>query len=87
MKRRAATPKGPTPVESIHHADKRANIPTADARDFVDPQLEQVQQVALARDSSLDPQLIWCGQYPDDDLSGAGDLLADAPRQTLVGHH
>ncbi len=26
---------GPTLVESIVHPDKRSNIPTADARDFV----------------------------------------------------
>jgi len=36
---RNSKPKGPTPVESITHGDKRANIPTADAHDFVDPQL------------------------------------------------
>ena len=29
---------GPTPVEAIHHADKRVNIPTADAQDFVAPE-------------------------------------------------
>ena len=40
MARKASTPKGPTPVETITHGDKRANIPTADAHDFVDPQIE-----------------------------------------------
>ena len=61
---RKSNPKGPTPVESIQHGDKRANIPTADAHDFVDPQIEEVRQVRYARDASLDPQLVWRGKYP-----------------------
>ena len=35
--RRRKKPTGPTPVEAITHADKRANLPTADAQDFVAP--------------------------------------------------
>ena len=35
------TPTGPTPVDAITHADKRANLPTADAHDFVAPEIEQ----------------------------------------------
>lgn len=72
-------PKGPTPVESITHADKRKNIPTADAQEFVTPQVEQLAKVTMQRDASLDPQLIWRGKYPDDDPTQATDLVADAP--------
>ena len=31
---------GPTPVDAITHADKRTNLPTADAQDFVAPEVE-----------------------------------------------
>jgi adenine-specific DNA-methyltransferase len=73
--RKARTPKGPTPVETITHGDKRANIPTADAHDFVDPQIETVQQVSYPRDPSLDPQLVWRGKSEQD----SADLVTDAP--------
>jgi adenine-specific DNA-methyltransferase len=74
---RSSKPKGPTPVEAIAHPDKRVNLPTADAHEFVDPAIEAVRQVRLARDESLDPQLVWRGKY---DEHGAGDdLVADAP--------
>jgi len=77
--RKPTGPKGPTPVESITHADKRKNIPTADAQEFVTPQVEQLAKVTMQRDASLDPQLIWRGKYPDDDPRLAADLVADAP--------
>ena len=65
MARRPTRPKGPTPVESTAHGDKRSNIPTADALVFVDPQVEEVRRVRYARDESLDPQLVWRGKYDD----------------------
>jgi adenine-specific DNA-methyltransferase len=68
------------PVEATEHKDKRINLPTADAvADFGGPELEAVRKVALARDPSLDPQLIWKGKYPDDDPANGTDLVADAP--------
>ncbi len=67
--------KLPTRVEAITHADKRANLPTADAQDFVAPELEQPTPVRYPRDPSLDPQLVWKGK---DELDGE-DLVADAP--------
>ena len=74
---RSKTSKGPTTVDSILHEDKRTNIPTADAEDFVDPQIGEVRKVRLERDESLDPQLVWRGKY---DREGTGDdLIADAP--------
>lgn len=72
---RKTTKTGPTPVDSIHHQDKRANIPTADAQEFVDPQLERPTQVRYPRDPSLDPQLVWRGK----DRQDSADLVADAP--------
>lgn len=72
---------GPTPVDSITHGDKRTNIPTADARAFVDPAIEEVRRARYARDESLDPQLVWRGKYPPADEIGEADLdlVADAP--------
>jgi adenine-specific DNA-methyltransferase len=72
---------GPKPVDSITHGDKRTNIPTADARAFVDPAIEEVRKVRYARDESLDPQLVWRGKYPptDESAESDADLIADAP--------
>ena len=81
MARRATKQTGPTPVGSITHGDKRTNIPTADARAFVDPAIEEVRKVRYARDESLDPQLVWRGKYPPADKIGEADLdlVTDAP--------
>jgi adenine-specific DNA-methyltransferase len=69
--------QGPISVDALEHRDKRANIPTADAQDFVAPEIEQARKVRLERDESLDPQLVWRGKY---DAEGTGgDLIADAP--------
>src|SRR5262245_39512355 len=81
MARRAKKQAGPTPVDSITHSDKRANIPTADAHAFVDPAIEEVRTVRHARDVSLDPQLVWRGKYPTENEVGEsdGDLVTVAP--------
>ncbi|OLT40545.1 DNA methylase [Saccharomonospora sp. CUA-673] len=73
--------QGPKEVGAIKHDDKRTNIPTADAHDFVDPAVEEVRQVRYARDETLDPQLVWRGKYPDADSENAedNDLVVDAP--------
>jgi adenine-specific DNA-methyltransferase len=68
-------PAGPTPVDAITHADKRANLPTADAHEFVAPEIEQPVEVRYPRDPTLDPQLVWKGKDRLDDE----DLVADAP--------
>jgi adenine-specific DNA-methyltransferase len=65
---------GPTEVNSIQHQDKRANIPTADAHDFVDPVIESPTKVSYPRDPSLDPQLVWRGKDEQD----SSDLFVDA---------
>ena len=65
-----------TKVDAITHADKRANLPTADAaQDFVTPEMERPIPVRYPRNLSLDPQLVWKGK---DALDGE-DLVADAP--------
>lgn len=66
---------GPTPVDAITHGNKRPNLPTADAQEFVDPAIEQPKPLRYPRDPTLDPQLVWKGK---DDLDGQ-DLVADAP--------
>jgi adenine-specific DNA-methyltransferase len=69
--------KGPTPVDALEHSDRRTNIPTADAQDFVGPEIEQVRRARFDRDDSLDPQLVWRGKYDADDAGD--DLITDAP--------
>jgi adenine-specific DNA-methyltransferase len=68
-------------LDAITHDDKRTNIPTADAHDFVDPIIEEVRKVRYARDESLDPQLVWRGKYPSVDKADTtdNDLVTDAP--------
>ncbi|BBY09613.1 site-specific DNA-methyltransferase [Mycobacterium marseillense] len=74
-RRKRPRPSVPTKVESIRHDDKRANIPTADAHDFVDPATEMPSQLRYPRDPSLDPQLVWRGKDEQDST----DLAVDAP--------
>lgn len=75
MAKRKSKPKGPKPVEAITHADKRANLPTADAQEFVAPETEAPVSLRYPRDPSRDPQLVWRGK---DELDGE-DLVAEAP--------
>ena len=66
---------GPTPVEALTHDAKRVNIPTADARDFVDEVASAPGRLLYPRDTSLDPQLVWRGK----DAQDTADLAVDAP--------
>jgi adenine-specific DNA-methyltransferase len=77
MRARTNKTQGPTPVDAITHADKRANLPTADprAQDFVTQEMEQPLPILYERDPTLDPQLVWKGK---DELDSE-DLVADAP--------
>jgi adenine-specific DNA-methyltransferase len=74
MPSRRRAPAGPTPVNAIVHADKRANLPTADAYDFVTPEIESPVTVTYPRDI-YSPMLVWQGKEALDDQ----DLEADAP--------
>jgi adenine-specific DNA-methyltransferase len=62
----------PTSISSTRHADKRANIPTEELRDFVDP--AAVPTLLYPRDPSLDPQLVWQGK----DQQDSADLAVPA---------
>ncbi|MGH3923157.1 MAG: site-specific DNA-methyltransferase, partial [Pseudonocardiaceae bacterium] len=59
----------------MRHADKRRNIPTADAKDFISVRAGRVKQVSYPRDPTLDPQMVWKGK----DAADRDDLVADAP--------
>ncbi len=74
MASQSSKPTGPTRVDAIVHADKRANIPTADAQEFVGPNVELPIRLTWERDPSLDPQLVWKGKDKD-----ADELQTDAP--------
>ncbi len=82
MPPRSRQPTGPTQVTSTIHGDKRANLPTADAQDFVTPEVEAARRILVGRDVSLDPQLVWRGKYGDESagaIADAAELVADAP--------
>ncbi len=72
----------PTPVASITHGDKRTNLPTADAQEFVTPAVEEARKILVERDPSLDPQLVWRGKYGDESpgaIESTAALVTDAP--------
>jgi adenine-specific DNA-methyltransferase len=75
MGKRKTKAKGSKPVEAITHADKRVNLPTADAQEFVAPETEAPIPLRYERDPTRDPQLVWRGK---DELDGE-DLVAEAP--------
>lgn len=73
---------GPVSVEQITHDAKRVNLPTADAQEFVRPDIEERRQILVQRDPSLDPQLVWKGKYGDESaeaIAESEELAADAP--------
>lgn len=76
MPPRKKGPTGPKPVGAFTHDEKRTNLPTADAHDFVDPAIEEPVTVRWERDHSLDPQLVWKGKDTEADvLEGAAPPL------------
>ncbi len=86
--RKTTKPAGPVSIESITHGDKRINLPTADAQEFVTPEIERARRIIVARDVTQDPQLVWRGKYGDgasrdpetaEDIAEAAELVADAP--------
>ncbi|MFZ6005766.1 MAG: site-specific DNA-methyltransferase [Actinomycetota bacterium] len=74
MPPRKKTPAGPTPVDAITHGDKRTNIPTADAHEYITPRIEKPVTVTYPRDLHS-PMLVWQGKEALDE----SDLEADAP--------
>jgi adenine-specific DNA-methyltransferase len=57
---------GKTPIDSVEHSDKRANIPTEELRGFVADDEKKPTKVLYPRDPSLDPQLVWQGKDEQD---------------------
>lgn len=55
-----------TPIESVKHREKRANIPTEELRDFMTDEDKNPTSVFYPRDTSLDPQLVWKGKDEQD---------------------
>lgn len=66
---------GTTPVEAITHGDKRVNIPTADAQEWLEAKSRAPVSLLYPRDPTLDPQLVWKGK----DAQDAEDLVVEAP--------
>ena len=54
------------PIDAIKHADRRANIPTEELRDFVPDDERNAEAKLYRRDPSLDPQLVWQGKDEQD---------------------
>ena len=57
-----ARKKTNTPIESVKHKDRRANIPTEELRDFVAEDEKKPKTILYPRDPTLDPQLVWKGK-------------------------
>ncbi|WP_239651847.1 site-specific DNA-methyltransferase [Neosynechococcus sphagnicola] len=62
----AKKPYGNTPIDSVKHQDKRANIPTEELRGFVADDEKKPKIVKYQRDESRDPQLVWQGKDEQD---------------------
>ncbi|MGA7938138.1 MAG: DNA methyltransferase, partial [Kovacikia sp.] len=62
----AKKPYGNTPIDSVKHKDKRANIPTEELRGFVADDEKKPKIVKYQRDESRDPQLVWKGKDEQD---------------------
>lgn len=74
MSPRSRGPAGPKPVEAIEHPDKRLNLPTPDARDFVPPDLDDRPPLTYPREI-YEPMLVWRDKEALDDV----DLVVDVP--------
>jgi adenine-specific DNA-methyltransferase len=72
----ARSPKAPLDVETLRHADKRLNIPTAEVEPVMRDEDKAPVRVAYERrNRDLDPQLVWRGKDEQD----WSDLVVAAP--------
>src|SRR6516162_6896704 len=63
-------------IETLKHkSDKRKNIPTAEYQSVLEKEQQALKKVRYARNTDLDPQLVWRGK-DDQDWS---DLVVQAP--------
>ncbi|MEA5622793.1 site-specific DNA-methyltransferase [Nostoc sp. UHCC 0251] len=63
-----------TPIGTVKHKDKRANIPTEELRGFLSDQEKEQKPLLYPRDTALDPQLVW----KDKDKQDSQDLEVPA---------
>jgi adenine-specific DNA-methyltransferase len=64
----------------VHDEASRKNIPTAEFQSVMRPEDQRPIRVAYKRrDADLDPQLIWRGKYPDDDIDAIDRFTVPAP--------
>src|SRR6202140_1930273 len=73
MAKKPATPKS---VEALKHDEaKRKNIPTAEFQSVLEKEQRELKKVRYARNTDLDPQLVWRGKDEQD----WSDLVVQAP--------
>src|SRR5688572_3793971 len=71
-----SAPKAGKHVEALRHKDdKRRNIPTAEHQSVIEKAEEAPKEVRYARNTDLDPQLMWRGK----DYQDWSDLVVQAP--------
>lgn len=75
MAKKAAKQAEEKSVETIKHADKRKNIPTAEYQSVVKHEQQRPVPVRYPRNVDLDPQLVWRGK----DEQNWSDLVVHAP--------
>jgi adenine-specific DNA-methyltransferase len=75
MAKKAAKSAEEKSVETIKHADKRKNIPTAEYQSVVKHEQQRPVPVRYPRNVDLDPQLVWRGK----DEQNWSDLVVSAP--------
>ncbi len=64
----------------VHDEASRRNIPTAEFEALMRPEQQRPVRVAYERrNRDLDPQLIWRGKYPDDEMDAELPLTVPAP--------
>ena len=72
----AKKPSNPPSVVQYKHADAtRKNIPSAEQQSIVQADVERVRTVRYARNTDLDPQLVWRGKDEQD----WSDLVVPVP--------
>ncbi len=80
MPPRASKPAEKTVTTFVHDEASRRNIPTAEFEPLMRPEQQQPIHVAYERrNRDLDPQLIWRGKYPDDEMGAEQPLSVSAP--------
>ncbi len=80
MPPRSSKPAEKTVTTFVHDEASRRNIPTAEFEPLLRPEQQRPIRVAYERrNRDLDPQLIWRGKYPGDDMETEQPLSVNAP--------